>query len=124
MSAGIHNFTIEQGTTFTTSITILVNENTPRDLTGFSARGQIRETANSSTKIADFVCTIDDSKTGTIKIFLAPEVSTAINKSGNSYANLIKMVYDIEIYKTLENDLEEVYRILNGFVFLSPEVTK
>ncbi len=43
---------------------------------------------------------------------------------GKNYSSVAKYVYDIEIYKTVNETEEEVYRVLNGFVFMSPEVTK
>lgn len=124
MSAGVYNFTIEQGTTFSTTIQILLPSTSPRDLTDYSARGQIRESADATTAVAEFDCSIDDPEEGKITISLSPEASTAIPTTGKSYSSLVKLVYDIEIYKALEGELEEVFRVLNGYVYLSPEVTR
>ena len=124
MAAGIYNFNIEQGTTFKTSITLQDSEGSPRDLTDYNARGQIRESADSITTVAIFTCTIPTPIDGTIQISLKPTDTSEIDLHGKSYSSIIKYVYDIEIYKTISETEEEVYRVLNGFVFISPEVTK
>lgn len=124
MAAGIIDFKVEQGTTFTTTITLQTTNTTAWDLSEYSVRGQIRETASSIEKIADFYCTIVEPLEGKIKITLSPEKTSSIKLNGKSYSSLTKYVYDIEIYKVLEGGSEEVHRVLNGYVFISPEVTK
>lgn len=124
MAAGIYNFNIEQGTTFITSLTLQSTDGLPRDLTDFTARGQIRESADSVTPVASFICSIPNPIDGTILISLKPSDTSGVNLHGKNYSSVAKYVYDIEIYKTVNETEEEVYRVLNGFVFMSPEVTK
>ena len=124
MAAGIYNFNIEQGTTFKTSITLQDSDGNTRDLTEYYARGHIRESADSTNTVAIFTCTIPNPKDGTIFISLKPSDTSGIDLHGKNYSSVVKYVYDIEIYKTINETDEEVYRVLNGFVFISPEVTK
>jgi len=124
MAAGIYNFNIEQGTTFNTSLTLQDSDGLPRDLTDYTARGQIRESADSITQVAAFICSIPNPIDGTIYISLKPSDTSGIDLHGKNYSSVVKYVYDIEIYKTINETDEEVYRVLNGFVFISPEVTK
>lgn len=136
MVAGRYNITCQQGSTFDLQMTLqytnpdypanCVNVNVcPEfllwDLTGYTARMQVRKYIDSATPIAtlttenlsSFRITLGnpDPVDGTITLFMRAEDTRAIATSG---------VYDIEII----SPSNEVDRILQGEFMLSPEVTR
>jgi hypothetical protein len=124
MPAGIADLLIQQGETFSRVITLKDNQTVPVpiNLTGYTARASIRQTADSSSVTADFVCTFDpDRSTGIITISLSDAVTTAISTAGKAdYSKLAKYTWDMEIVSASG----VVTRILNGTVTVSPEVTR
>ena len=117
--AGKKNLTISQGSTFRYKFKVNKMETgseTPVDLTGCVARMQIRPTQRSDTLFldlhADGYITIDDPLTGSITIDIPSSVTTDLSFS--------KAVYDIQI------DFPDGYvmRLIEGSIFLSPEVTR
>jgi hypothetical protein len=122
--AGTYNITIEQGATFYMPVTIKDSTLTPFDLTGWLARGQIRKRRRSSTIVASFSFTITTPANGEIIINM-PAATTALISAGETEADeRSKYVWDFEIYRPLSPTTEEVKRILEGAVFVSPEVTR
>lgn len=122
MAAGVLDLLIEQGSTFTRTVTVTgpVPNLTPVDLTGYTARGQIRETAQSATIVVSFTCVVSDPTNGVITVSLTDEQTSAIPATGAKYSNYQTYYYDIEI----ESAGGIVTRLLNGKVSVSPEVTK
>jgi hypothetical protein len=130
MAAGKQDILIEQGATFRWVITLYnplldlggdpvsppqADENNPVDLTGYTARMQVREKVDSP----DPMLSISDAtgeitgldNTGLIEIEVADEVTSTISKSG---------VYDLEI----ESAGGIVTRLFQGKARLSKEVTR
>ena len=112
MAAGTYNILVEQGSTFSQKVTVK-EDGSPRDLTGYSARAQIRPTRTSTTLTATFTCTIATPSNGEILMELSPSVTAAIT-DGRYY-------YDLEIYSSGDSI---VNRLLQGEVTVSPEVTR
>jgi hypothetical protein len=114
MPAGKYNIKAEQGATFRRVFTWKDSDNNPIDLTGYTAKMQVREDAYTSV--------ILDMSTANGKIVIATpangqlEVSeTASNMSlidGGSYR------YDIEL-----TNGAEVTRLLEGGFYVSEEIT-
>lgn len=136
MVAGRYNITCQQGSTFDLQLTLqYTNPDYPAncanpnicpeflvwDLTGYTARMQVRKYVDSATAIASlttenlssFRITLGnpDPEDGTIALFIRAEDTRAIATSG---------VYDIEII----SPTNEVDRILQGEFILSQEVTR
>jgi hypothetical protein len=117
MSAGIHNLTIEQGATFRRVITWKNSSGTAINLTGFSARMQVRERVDD----ADVILELSTSNgritlggsAGTITIVAQDEVTTTLPE-------IKKGVYDLE----LESAGGEVTRLLRGGVEIIRQVTR
>lgn len=115
MAAAKYNLTIEQGATFSKSVAIKDSvTNLPRNLTGYFARGQVRDDYSDATPLATFTFTELDS-TGTFVFGLSSAVTTALAFDS--------AVYDIELVLT-GSIPEVVERIMQGNTFLSKEVTK
>lgn len=115
MSAGQYDITIEQGATWQRNIVWKDSTGTPIDITGYSARMQIR-TRKSSTSTLLSIDQDDYISVGTtdglLEISIPASVTAALDFRG--------AVYDIEI----ESPSGTVYRLLEGTAELSKEVTR
>lgn len=118
---GSVDLTGKQGSTWKFTLEIKQPSGSAMDLTGYTARGQIRKTCLSKDIIKSFTCTILNPATdGKIEVFLSA-TNTAQIKAGESETESASIyVYDIEI----ESAGGEVSRILEGKLFVDPEVTK
>lgn len=113
MRAGEYNLYIEQGATFEQIIKV-----TNLDLTQYNPRGQIKEQA-SSALIVDFTFVVNSATQMTIS--LTAVQTAALPATGKAYNDTYQATYDIELaHKTNST----VIRFLNGYVAISPEVTK
>ena len=126
MIAGVYNITLEQGTTFYRLIDVM--EPTVLDpdvyeafnLTGYTARMQIRRTIDSDTPMVSLTSptvsgngiTVMDGANNAISINITDATTSLVDSSG---------LYDLEIIKTSTG---QVSRLLQGPVTLSREVTK
>jgi len=125
--AGNYNMTCQQGSTFRRSIEIeqpdlaadpTGNTFIPFDLSGYSARMQVRRTIDSANFLLELstqngALTINPSGTAPNQIYInvSASVTASVNTSG---------VYDIEII----NPDGTITRVLQGVFNLSPEVTR
>jgi hypothetical protein len=106
------NLTIDQGSDYFTEITVEGGNGLAFDLTGYTARGQIRRTYSSLTAIP-FTANVTDATSGQITIELG-HTATSQMRSG-------RYVYDIEIVNSTNG---EVTRVVEGQVELAPGVTR
>ena len=116
MNPGQHSFTCPQGTTFSKSLTYKVNKFAV-NLTGYSARMQVRESYTSATTIVSLTSAEGGGMTlggvaGTIT-FTIPAATTSVLKSGT-------YLYDLEIV----SPSGEVTRLLEGKFKVTPEITR
>ena len=78
MSAANHDLVIDQGSTFVIDLTIK-EEGVLKNLTGFSARAQMRSTKSASAVAASFTCTVvSPAANGVVKMELPATTSTAM----------------------------------------------
>lgn len=112
--AGRYDFTIKQGSTFSMGIDWKHGEE-PVDLTGYTARMQIRYDNHSGSVAVDLTTENGgieiDSVTNKILIYISAEQTSKIQAK--------ECVYDLEMV-----DGYFVERIIEGKVRISPEVTK
>ena len=111
MSAGYQELFLEQGTDFTTSITLDDVNGDPYNLTGFTAKSQMRKSYYSTNPTAQFTITINTPTSGVLNISL-PSANTANIAAG-------RYVYDVAI----KNSANTVTRVLEGIVNVLPRVT-
>lgn len=111
MSAGIHNFTLEQGTTFSKEITVK-QDGTAINLTGYGARSQMRSTHDSSSIALSFTASVSNASAGKITISATDSQTSAIEEG--------IYVYDVE----MESSGGVVTRLIQGRVTVTPEVTR
>ena len=113
MAAGLLNILIEQGTTFSRTITINATESTLLDLTGKTLRGQIRRRLSDAEPAATFTFTIANQTTNT------GEAQWSLTAAETAALTADTHRYDIELV-----DGTTVTRLLEGEAFVSGEVTR
>jgi hypothetical protein len=106
------NISIDQGSDFSSTITVEGADGLMVNLANYSARGQIRKTYTSLTAV-NFQAAIQSEEGGTILISLTNE-QTRIMKPG-------RYVYDVEIVHDVS---ESVTRVVEGQVEITPAVTQ
>ncbi len=125
MAAGIYDLRVEQGASFYNEIQWLVkdkenpNEFVPVDITAWDIRCQIRARANSSIIIKTVNVQKVDALNGIFAIYLNPVETTNIPTVGAYWKEYELFFYDIEAESNTG-----VERLLNGKVFVSPNVTR
>jgi hypothetical protein len=115
MAAGIYNFICEQGATFTRVINATDGAGDPIDLTGYTARMQVRRDMDATAALIEL--TTENGRislggeTGEITLTIDADDTSDIPRPG---------VYDLE----LESDSGTVIRLLKGAFYLDSEVTR
>lgn len=117
----------KQGTTWELPLTLKNPDGSFLNLTGYAFMGQLRATYEISEK-TDFVCTIANAGEGKVVISLSntatadiPSYKDSIDKAKlKSYNGIGVYVYDIEMVDAQN----KVSRILEGKLYVDPEVTK
>lgn len=104
------NLKIDQGTDYSTVITLTDTDDDPIDLTNFIGRGQIRKHYESANAV-NFVVSVVSS--GDVQISLSAAASNAM-KPG-------RYVYDIELE---DQQTGLVSRVAEGLVTITPSVTR
>jgi len=103
------NIEIEQGATFTKTITILDSDGSEFEVSGWTGTGQVRKHWTSNTAY-DFDITLSDGE-----LYFTMNATTTANISHGLY------VYDIQITNNVDGTVK---RVLSGMVTVSPEVTR
>jgi hypothetical protein len=106
------NISIDQGSDFSSTITVEGADGLAVNLAGYSARGQIRKTYTSLNAI-DFQAAVQSQESGILIISLTNE-QTRIMKPG-------RYVYDVEIVHDVSGS---VTRVVEGQVEITPGVTQ
>jgi|TARA_B100000085_G_scaffold70116_1_gene62816 hypothetical protein len=111
--AALTNLLIEQGASFSSTITLYNEDDTVFDLTDYTAASQIRKSYSSSSASATFTIAFSADRTlGQITLSLTP-TQTANLEEG-------RYVYDTEVTSSDST----VTRVLQGTVTVSPNVTR
>jgi len=112
--ATVKNLVIDQGTTFSLTITIADANGNEIDLTGYTLRAQLRKSYG-ATSFTAFTVAANDNATGELTISLTDTQTSAL-KAG-------RYVYDVEIVEP-SGDGSIVTRVLEGIITVTPEVTR
>lgn len=107
--ATIENIVIDQGQTFSFSLTLSNTDGTAKDLSDYTVTSQMRKSYYTSTA-TDFT---------TAKVDLTGEITISLSAAETSAIKAGRYVYDVEIASSVET-----LRILEGIVTVTPEVTK
>nr|BAR35100.1 hypothetical protein [uncultured Mediterranean phage uvMED] len=114
MTAGKHDFDMDQGSFFSMSLTISENSST-KDLSTYAARAKMRSVANSS-ETQDFTVDITQRANGIIVLEMPHATSAALTPGF--------YLYDVEIFIGNTGSESYVERIIEGRINLRAEVTK
>jgi len=107
--ATVENIVIDQGQTFSFSLTLSNTDGTAKDLTDYTVTSQMRKSYYTSTA-TNFT---------TAKVDLTGEITISLSATETSAIKAGRYVYDVEIASSVET-----LRILEGIVTVTPEVTK
>jgi len=110
--ATISNLYIDQGTDYSSIITVKSATGMPLDLTDYSVKSQIRKSYNSS-QAFELICEIIDAPKGKLRISLFADINELM-KPG-------RWLYDIEITQISTNRKK---RVVEGIVQITPQITK
>ena len=117
MAAGKLNLTIEQGATFRKVLTWTDNLGNPIDITGFTARMQIRQALKDPTPIIS----LTTENGGIVLGGVTGEIELYISDGDTEAMTIQKGVYDLELEAGGGGD---VTRLVEGKVTMSLEVTR
>lgn len=124
MAAAKLDIVVEQGATFLRTVTIKDSAGVEIDITGWTLRGQIRESQSAAAALATFTCALLNQTTDTGKATFQLSAATTAAMQQASYAKpTLKSsfyLYDLEV----EKPGGEVIRLLQGAVTFVPEITK
>lgn len=103
------NIVVDQGTTFTTTISVVDDDGLPIDLTSYTSRSQMRKHYTSSNSVS-FTTAVNN----------LGEITLSLTSSQT--ANLVpgRYVYDVEVISSAN----AVTRLIEGIVTVTPEVTR
>lgn len=106
------NISIDQGSNFGSTVTVEGSDGITFNLSGYTARGQIRKSYTSSTAIS-FSIAINSPTQGKIQLTLTA-AQTAAMKAG-------RYLYDVEVVQTSSG---QVTRVVEGQAEVNPRITR
>lgn len=118
MTAGTRNIKIEKGATFIYNLTWKDSNNSPVDLTDYTARMQVRQKYTSDVKLLDLT-----TENGGITLGGVAGTIAIVGSATDTAAiadNIKSGVYDLELISPTGT----VKRLLEGEVDIRPEVTR
>lgn len=104
------NLLIDQGTDYTTSVTLTDNNGDPIDITGYTGASQMRKSYTSSTYYAFNVAI--DGPIGKITLTMSANTTSGISPG--------RYLYDVE----LTDVQNHVSRVFEGIVTVTPNITR
>lgn len=104
--------TIDQGATFTKARTLRNEDQTPKNLAGYTFLSQIRKSFYSTNPTANIAVTVTDAANGKIELSM-DAANTAIIKAG-------RYVYDLKMTTNEGVTIRE----MEGVVTITPQVSK
>lgn len=113
------DITIEQGADFAMEIHLVEPDQSKKDLTLFNVEGKLKRNYNTvdSADIFDFTAYVSNPGTeGVIVLQLTNEQTDAMTKN--------KYVYDVEISHLDSDNNTLIERVMEGYAYVKPSVTK
>ncbi len=131
MSAGRYPIYIEQGASLDFEVQYIDSEGSPVDLSGYSARMQIRPSITSPTAYITLTSNLQPDGTGlnlsgshSTKPPTSGSIGIFISACSSSVLEFGDAVYDLELSVPYEGGCDYVTRLIEGPVRLSKEVTR
>lgn len=110
--ASISNIFIDQGATFSTTLTINDSTGSALDLSGYTAIAQVRKSPSSSTSVGFTTAFASDRTTGQITISLTDTQTTALEAGRYNYDVLITSSGSVKT------------RVVEGIATVNPSVSR
>lgn len=107
------NIIIDQGTDYSTILSVTNDDGTPTNLTGYTAAGQIRKNFASVNPTATFTITFNTDRSDGLLTASLPRATTGAITAG-------RYVYDIE----LTSAGDKTTRLVEGIATVTPQVTR
>lgn len=117
MAAAVYDITIEQGSVFELNLVYKDNAGTPINLTGYSARMQVRQKYSSTTPVLSLVSPTNITLGGALGTIAVKAAATATADLGIKTG-----VYDLELVPP--SGAGDAFRLVEGSVVVTPEVTR
>ena len=118
------NLTIDQGSDFSATVDVISGDGTLFDLTGYTARAQMRKNFSTSTVTANFIATHNNAG-GTITLEL-PNANvvdgTTVTQVGTNHIEPGRYLYDVEISSNAVPPV--VTRVVQGTVTVNGGITR
>ena len=111
---------MDQGSTFSTTITGYDVDGNKLDLTGYSARAKIKANYSTGTSLVDFTTSIQSGTNGAAYVSGLIDLSLTSAQTAALAANDWR--YDVEVH--IGTGIANVIRVQQGLVRVSPEITK
>lgn len=111
MAAGLLNILIENGATFSRTLTVESTVGVPLNLTGYTFRGKLRRNLSDATAVIDFTIAVSNAAAGTVLWSLTATQTDTIPAQIHRY--------DIEMVNG-----NTVTRILEGEAWVSASATR
>lgn len=131
MSAGRYPIYIEQGASLDFEVQYVDSEGNPVDLSGYSARMQIRPSVASNVAYITLTSNLQADGTGlnlsgshSTKPPTSGSIGIFISACSSSVLDFGEAVYDLELAVPYEGGCDYVTRLIQGPVRLSQEVTR
>jgi hypothetical protein len=111
--AAIANLTVDQGTSFTSDVTVKDANGNAFDLTGYTANAKMAKGfASTRTRTTITTTVAADATTGIVTLSLSSTASAALDAE--------RYVYDLEITQTSSGN---VTRVIEGIITVRPQVS-
>jgi hypothetical protein len=111
MATTSHLF-IDQGSDYSSIVTVLSATNSPLNLTGYVAKSQLRKSYGSSVSY-NITCTIQNAALGRVRLALTAAQTEAIPHG--------RWLYDVEITETATGKKK---RVVEGIATITPQITQ
>ena len=111
--AAIANLRIDQGTTFSSNVTLAGNDGTAFDLTGHTAAAKMAKGYESTKTRTSLTTAIANPATGFITLSLTAAQTSALDAPA-------RYVYDVEVTRTSDG---MITRVIEGIITIRPNVT-
>lgn len=122
MAAVQYNTVIEQGASFDKQFELVDGDGVAIPLDGYTFRAQLRrKPLDTGSPVATFTCALGE-ETNQLIISLSPTQTAAITVDAVSGNPTAKTRYYYDVYLTAPDN--SVSRLVEGYVDVSPEVTK
>ena len=111
--AAIANLRIDQGTTFSSNVTLAGNDGTAFDLPGHTAAAKMAKGYESTKTRTTLTTAIANPATGIITLSLTAAQTSALDAPA-------RYVYDVEVTRTSDG---MITRVIEGIITIRPNVT-